>query len=113
MTNITAAWCWIGTDLRLQLYIQPKASRDQVVGLHCDAIKLAITAPPVDGKANAHVLKLLAQWFGVAKNQVELQRGELSRHKQLLVRSPSQIPPAFAALGLQPTTESFSTRSHL
>ncbi|WP_031565432.1 DUF167 family protein [Rheinheimera texasensis] len=95
-------WCWLGADLQLQLYIQPKASRDQVVGLHCDAIKIAITAPPVDGKANAHVLKLLAQWFGVAKSQVELQRGELSRHKQWLIRAPGQIPPAFAVLGLAP-----------
>ncbi len=104
MTATTAPWCWLGKDLQLQLYIQPKASRDQVVGLHCDAIKVAITAPPVDGKANAHVLKLLAQWFGVAKSQVELQRGELSRHKQLLVRAPGQIPPAFAALGLTPVS---------
>ncbi|WP_348732655.1 DUF167 family protein [Rheinheimera texasensis] len=100
MTAATTPWSWLGTDLQLQLYIQPKASRDQVVGLHCNAIKLAITAPPVDGKANAHVLKLLAQWFAVAKSQVELQRGELSRHKQLLIRAPEQIPPAFAALGL-------------
>ncbi len=96
------AWRWLGADLQLQLYIQPKSSRDQVVGLHCDAIKIAITAPPVDGKANAHVLKLLAQWFGVAKSQVELQRGEQSRHKQLLIRAPEQIPPAFAVLGLTP-----------
>ena len=80
--------------------MQPKASRDQVVGLHCDAVKVAITAPPVDGKANAHVIKLLAQWFDVAKSQIELQRGELNRHKQLLIRQPKTIPAALTALGL-------------
>jgi hypothetical protein len=103
MTNTTtAAWRWEQGDLILQLYVQPKASRDQFVGLHCDAIKLAITAPPVDGKANAHVIKLLAGWFDVAKSQVELQRGELNRHKQLLIRRPKQIPAALSALGLPP-----------
>ena len=98
--TITAPWRWLGKDLQLQLYVQPKASRDQFVGIHCDAVKLAITAPPVDGKANAHVIKLLAGWFDVTKSQVELQRGELSRHKQLLIRNPGQIPLALIALGL-------------
>ncbi len=98
------AWRWVGPDLLLQLYVQPKASRDQFIGLHCAAIKLAITAPPVDGKANAHVIKLLASWFDVAKSQIELQRGELSRHKQLLIRQPRQIPPTLLALGLPPCT---------
>ena len=97
-------WRWIGRDLQLQLYVQPKASRDQVVGLHCDAVKISITAPPVDGKANAHVIKLLARWFAVTTSQVELQRGELSRHKQLLIRAPGQLPAALLALGLTPAT---------
>lgn len=99
---MAAPWQWIGADLQLHLYVQPKSSRDQFVGLHCDAVKLAITAPPVDGKANVHVIKLLAGWFDVAKQQIEIQRGELSRHKQLLIRAPSQIPAALLALGLPP-----------
>jgi len=102
MSAAASAWCWVDGDLILQIYVQPKASRDQVVGLHCDAIKLAITAPPVDGKANAHVIKLLAQWFDVAKSQIELQRGELNRHKQLRIRQPKIIPAALMALGLPP-----------
>lgn len=40
--------------LVLRLYIQPKASRDSIVGVHGDELKVAITAPPVDGRANAH-----------------------------------------------------------
>ncbi len=40
--------------LVLRLYIQPKASRDSIVGVHGDELKVAITAPPVDGQANAH-----------------------------------------------------------
>ncbi len=102
MSSAASAWRWVDGDLILQIYVQPKASRDQVVGLHCDAVKVAITAPPVDGKANAHVIKLLAQWFDVAKSQIELQRGELNRHKQLLIRQPKTIPAALTALGLPP-----------
>lgn len=47
--------------LVLRLYIQPKASRDSIVGLHGDELKVAITAPPVDGQANAHLVKFLAK----------------------------------------------------
>ncbi|MDW3203647.1 DUF167 family protein, partial [Vibrio sp. 1865] len=46
-----------GEDIVLKLYIQPKASRDKIVGLHGEELKIAITAPPVDGKANAHLTK--------------------------------------------------------
>ena len=56
--------------LVLRLYIQPKASRDSIVGLHGDEVKVAITAPPVDGQANSHLVKFLGKQFRVAKSQV-------------------------------------------
>lgn len=83
-------------ELELHLYIQPGASKDQLVGLHNGAIKIAIKAPPVDGKANAHLQKLLAQWFLVRKNQLHLIRGELNRQKTWRLTPPYQIPPSFA-----------------
>ena len=58
--------------LTLRLYIQPKASRDAIIGLHGDEVKIAITAPPVDGKANAHLVKFLAKQFRVPKSQVSI-----------------------------------------
>ncbi|SON48011.1 DUF167 family protein YggU [Vibrio tapetis] len=87
-----------GEDLVLRLYIQPKASRDQIVGLHGDEIKIAITAPPVDGKANSHLTKYLAKQFKVAKGHIDIEKGELGRHKQIRVCSPSQIPDTISAL---------------
>ena len=45
-----------GDELVLHLMIQPKASRDQIIGLHGDELKVAITAPPVDGQANSHLI---------------------------------------------------------
>lgn len=87
-----------GEDLILRLYIQPKASRDQLVGLHGDELKVAITAPPVDGKANAHLTKYLAKQFRVAKGQVVIEKGELGRHKQVRIESPRELPGTIATL---------------
>ena len=82
-----------GADIRLKLYIQPKASRDAWVELYGDEIKVAITAPPVDGKANAHLQKFLAKSFAVAKSQVVIEKGETGRHKTVLIIAPKQLPP--------------------
>lgn len=84
--------------LILRLYIQPKASRDSIIGLHGDELKVAITAPPIDGKANAHLVKYLAKQFKVAKSQVLLEKGELGRHKQIKIIDPQHIPTEVAAL---------------
>ncbi|GAA4498570.1 DUF167 family protein YggU [Pseudaeromonas paramecii] len=89
---------WEGEQLLLALLIQPKASRDQFQGLHGDELKLAITAPPVDGQANAHLIKFLAKQFKVAKGQVSLLKGELGRHKLLAIDTPRQIPEPIAQL---------------
>ncbi|KFD23231.1 DUF167 family protein YggU [Yokenella regensburgei] len=84
--------------LVLRLYIQPKASRDSIVGLHGGELKVAITAPPVDGQANAHLVKYLAKQFKVAKSQVIIEKGELGRHKQVRIMNPQNIPTNVAAL---------------
>ncbi|ELE5891504.1 YggU family protein [Vibrio fluvialis] len=92
-----AAW-FEGDDLLLRLYIQPKASRDSIVGLHGDELKVAITAPPVDGKANAHLSKYLAKQCKVAKGLIDIEKGELGRHKQIRIHTPAQIPPEVQAI---------------
>ncbi|WP_286673662.1 DUF167 family protein YggU [Candidatus Symbiopectobacterium endolongispinus] len=84
--------------LVIRLYIQPKASRDQIVGLHGDELKVAITAPQVDGQANAHLVKYLAKQFRVAKGAVSIEKGELGRHKQIRIVNPQHIPTEIAAL---------------
>ncbi|HBK7635239.1 TPA: YggU family protein [Vibrio cholerae] len=93
---MAAAWRE-GDDLLLRLYIQPKASRDSIVGLHGEELKVAITAPPIDGKAN-HLSKYLAKLCKVAKGSVVVEKGELGRHKQVRILQPSQIPAEIAAL---------------
>ena len=78
--------------IRLRIFLQPKASRDQIVGLHDGELKIAITAPPVDGTANAHLLKYLSKLFKVPKSSIMLEKGELQRHKQIFVPSPKLMP---------------------
>lgn len=87
-----------GSDLILRLYIQPKASRDQIIGLHGEEIKIAITAPPVDGQANSHLIKFLSKQFKAAKSQIILEKGDTGRHKQIRIQNPQLIPTVLADL---------------
>lgn len=88
--------------LRLHLVLQPKASRDQIVGLLGEGesakLKIAITAPPVEGQANAYLLKYLSKLFKVPKSCIVLEKGELNRHKQVFIPSPKQIPQELQSL---------------
>ncbi|HEY5715879.1 MAG TPA: DUF167 family protein YggU [Psychromonas sp.] len=87
-----------GQDLLLRLVLQPKSSRDQFVGMLGDELKIAITAPPVDGKANAHLIKFLSKEFKVAKGAISVEKGLLNRHKLVRIRAPKKIPDFFKTL---------------
>ncbi len=76
----------------MDCHLQPKASKDQLCGLHGTRLKIRITAPPVDGKANTHLIKFLAKQFGVAKNAVTIIKGELARQKRVKIQAPERIP---------------------
>ena len=63
--------------------VQPGASRNAVVGMYGDAVKIALQAPPVDGKANQLLCRLFAEWCGLPKSAVELRSGQTGRSKVL------------------------------
>lgn len=65
--------------------VSPRASRDAVMGVHDGALKVALTAPPVEGAANAALIALLAKALGVAKRAVTIASGEASRQKRVRV----------------------------
>jgi uncharacterized protein (TIGR00251 family) len=93
MTTDVASWyCWEGDDLLLSLRIQPRAGRDGFIAPHGDSYKVRITAPPVDGKANAHLLRFLAKAFGVSRGAVTLVTGESSRNKGVRIHAPCKLP---------------------
>jgi len=72
--------------LSLKLHVQPKSARNQMVGLRGDALKLKLTAPPVEGAANKACLELLAQTLGVPKSCLEITAGHSSRLKKIFIR---------------------------
>jgi uncharacterized protein (TIGR00251 family) len=71
------------------LRVQPRASRNAIAGVIGDAVKLAITAPPVDGKANQAVIEFLSDLFRVAKSSIVIVSGETGRNKLIAVRGLS------------------------
>lgn len=85
-------YVWQGEDLILHCHVQPKASSDGIVGVHGDRLKIRITAPPIDGKANEHIVKWFSKLFKVPKGDVEILQGELGRHKTLRIRNPNTLP---------------------
>jgi uncharacterized protein (TIGR00251 family) len=73
--------------------LQPRSSRDQVLGEREGAIAIKLQAPPVDGEANAALLRFVARRLGVPPRDVTLVRGTTSRHKWIAVqgRSAAQV----------------------
>ncbi len=69
----------------LRLHVQPGARRDQLVGIHDGRLKLAVTAPPDQGKANAAVIRLVADAFSVPASQLSVLRGLASRRKDVAI----------------------------
>jgi uncharacterized protein (TIGR00251 family) len=80
---------WLQQDasgaVLLWLRVQPGARRTEIAGLHGDALKVRLAAPPVDGKANACLVGYIAERLGVARGKVELVSGATSRRKRLRV----------------------------
>jgi uncharacterized protein (TIGR00251 family) len=72
--------------ITIDVLVSPRASRDRIGPVHGDRLKLAVTAPPVDGEANAAVIELLARALGVARGAVEVIAGVGSRRKTVRVR---------------------------
>ncbi|MEJ2760476.1 MAG: DUF167 family protein [Gammaproteobacteria bacterium] len=83
---------WQGQDLTLALQVQPRAARDEVTGRHGDRIRVRLTAPPLEGKANAALIEFLAEVFDVPKRSVTITAGHTSRRKTVVIHAPQRIP---------------------
>jgi uncharacterized protein len=79
---------WKNNSLYLTILIQPRAKRNAVVGWHDGKLKVQISAPPVDGKANECLCEFLAKYFGVAKRAVNIQHGQTGRVKIIIIDKP-------------------------
>ncbi len=99
---MSAPWYrWDGDDLILHLRIQPRAAKTELAGPHGDRLKVRITAPPVDGKANEALIALFGELCCVAKSRVTLLAGAGGREKSLRIHAPRRLPD-----GVIPSTPS-------
>ena len=83
---------WRGDDLLLDVRVQPKASRERLGKVAAGRIKVYLTAPPVDGKANKALLKFMGRLFRTPPSTIEIVSGQSDRNKRLRIPSPRQLP---------------------
>lgn len=82
-----------GQGARFKVRLSPRASREGMGGLHGDALKVRVKAPPVDGRANEALVRLLAKVLGVSRSSLEIVSGRTGRTKVLRVAglSPGEV----------------------
>jgi uncharacterized protein len=86
----------------LTVHIQPRASTTECVGIHNDAIKIRVAAPPVDGAANDALIRFLANRFSIPYTSVRIHSGAGGRHKRVLLKgTAAQLVLARLKLGSQ------------
>lgn len=72
-------------DIILKVYLQPKSSKNEVVGPYRDGIKVRVTATPIEGKANEALIRFLAKEFGISSSCIEILKGRHAREKTLRI----------------------------
>ena len=77
-------------SLLLRLHVQPRAAANELAGLQGDALKLRLTTPPVDGKANKAVIAYLAKFFHLPKSALSIKSGQQSRIKTVAIKGADE-----------------------
>lgn len=95
---MTNHYKWESKTLELSVYLQPGASKDEIIGVQGDYLKIKIMAPPIDGKANNYLCGFLAKYFAVSQSCVGLMQGSRSRYKKLVIDNPQQNIQEFAKI---------------
>ena len=72
----------------LNVRVIPRASKDGIPGLLGDALKIRIQAPPVEGKANAYLVKFLSKQWKIPRGNIEILSGETGRNKRIRILNP-------------------------
>ena len=71
--------------IRFSAIIQPRSSKNEVIGVYKDALKIRLTSPPVDGKANKACMIFFAKWLGVSPSKISIVQGLSSKNKTIEV----------------------------
>lgn len=86
MINVTES----KDSIQFGVRVIPRASRSEIVGEHHGSLKVKLASPPVDGAANAGLIKLFAKKFSVSKSDIEILGGETSKNKRIKIRNLSK-----------------------
>ncbi|HXX35077.1 MAG TPA: DUF167 domain-containing protein [Thermodesulfobacteriota bacterium] len=78
-------------EIILKVYLQPRSSKNEVVGPYRDGIRVKVTAPPIEGKANEALVKFLAKEFKISPSSVEILRGHHSREKIIRIGDNEKV----------------------
>lgn len=73
----------------LKVLLLPRASKNELVGIHGDCLKIKVTSPPVEGQANKKLCEFLSKLMGIGKRQVEIIGGQRSRVKKVRISDKS------------------------
>ena len=71
--------------IRIKIHAQPGAKTTEIVGVHGDALKIRVQAPPIDGRANDELIRFLASVLEVTRSRIKLVKGDSSRKKSFVV----------------------------
>ena len=83
---------WKADNLYLSIHVQLHAKQTEILCVQNDKLKVKVSAPPVDGRANVELCEFFAKLFGVAKSHVTLVAGQKGRDKRLCIKSPKKLP---------------------
>ncbi len=83
---------WSGNDLILRVTVQPRASRNEILGVSHGHLRIRTTAAPTDGKANKAVIRLLADYLDVPASRIHLTHGHAYHNKRLIIVGPVELP---------------------
>ena len=77
--------CLQKKHIALSVYVQPRASKNRIAGMHGNSVKVCVTAPPAENKANEAVIQFIADLFNVPKSAVSIKSGKQGRNKKVLI----------------------------
>ena len=78
-------------EITIKVYLQPKSSKNEIIGPYRDGIKVKVTAPPVKGKANEALIRFLAKELEISPSQIEILTGHHSREKTLRISNSNTL----------------------
>lgn len=81
---------WRKNVLFLEIYLQPNASKNAIIGKHGDKLKISVTTQPIENKANQELIKFIAKFLNLPKSQINLVKGKQSRNKLIAISPPQK-----------------------